>query len=145
MSIFYICSHLRDLLDADVCLLFKVELYANNMTDGPPSTLLVPRTRLDCLLQYQRHLQQPELSIFYSVPFPRLPPATEYQSVIKIKGTILITWRILGDYIRFIQLPSPSCFLHDGYFKLPDVQILHLAIDPYQDLLATLEVSNQQQ
>ncbi|KAF8635492.1 hypothetical protein AX17_003882 [Amanita inopinata Kibby_2008] len=137
-------------IDADVKLRYKIELYANNMINGPPSTIS-SGTRLELLLEHQKRWNRLSWASVRHMPFPMLPQTGQPESnenAILTRGTVLAVFTPLDCYFRFIHLPSKYRGLQyvERNVELPQVKLADLDIDATQDLMLTLEfVGNKMQ
>ncbi|PFH51746.1 hypothetical protein AMATHDRAFT_2842 [Amanita thiersii Skay4041] len=153
-----VCSELLTLIDTDVQLRYKVELYASMMVDGPPSTL-PPGTRLERLLESQRRwhaLEGVPAAVVELPTWVQSPHRLEYHPDLKlaVEGTVLALWiRSRWTVIRFYQLSSPSrgiafaewtVHVRQPHSKDEDgdegeAELVDFGIDPYQDVLVSME------
>ena len=132
------------MVDADINLLYKIELHANCMIDGPPS-LVSPGARLDRLLEHQQRWRRCEWTTIRSLPLPALLKSDGTETTddaILTRGTLSSAFLFLGSYSRFIQWRSNTQDLEylEWDVTLPRHLTLDLDFDSRQDLLAVLEI-----
>ena len=114
---------------------YRIALFASGMVDGPPGNLTTSE-RLELLRRYEASWKNIEWSEHHTIPYPQ--------------GT---TWEFYGNVwghvrgsniIDFIQLPSRLRGISLRQWTLRfDFDVQHFSMDPSQDLLVTIEYSNQ--
>ena len=105
------------------------------MVDGPPGNLTTSE-RLELLRRYEAAWKNIEWSEHHTIPYT---PGTEWE----LYGNVLGHTEG-NDVIDFVQLPSRLRGIHLRQWTLEfDFDVQHFTMDPSQDLLVTIDYSNQ--
>ncbi|TFK72775.1 hypothetical protein BDN72DRAFT_835875 [Pluteus cervinus] len=133
-----ICRQLRLLIKKSVALQYKIELYACNMVDGPPSNV-VKAARLRMLHAHQRAWRRIEWSGRSSIPLSE--PEVSTESAWEFLGGVL--GLAAGQRLRFIQVPSALRGIEEKHWVIENIgfRIKDFGMDPAQDLLSIIEIS----
>ncbi|KAH9884816.1 hypothetical protein C8Q73DRAFT_718996 [Cubamyces lactineus] len=104
-----VCCRWRELIDSDATLQYKIELWANDMIDGPPSEIGV-EDRLRRLREYQERWDDCELICHSSAEFDHRD-ATWCIEAPSTDGSV--AYRVSGDnFSNLVVVSPPSTLRH---------------------------------
>ncbi|KAI0330956.1 hypothetical protein GY45DRAFT_685656 [Cubamyces sp. BRFM 1775] len=133
-----VCRHWRELIDTDTALQYKIELWANDMIDGPPSEIGIEE-RLRRLREYQKRWENRQFSCDSSVEFDQRD-ATWLIEAASTDGSV--AYRVRGDnFLDLVVVSPPAALRHvdQRMWTIPlrniPGKILPIAIDVEQDLV----------
>ena len=125
----------KALIDESTTFQYRISLYASGMVDGPPGNLTTSE-RLELLRRYEASWKNIEWSEHHTISYPQGRAWELYGNVWgHSRGS---------DGIDFVRLPSRlrGISLRQWTLKF-DFDVQHFSMDPSQDLLVTIEYSNQ--
>jgi len=125
-------------VEGTVELKYKIELFAANMDDGPPSSV----SKADCLKLLRAHQ-----TAWKNLTWTKKSVVSYNSFAREIRG---MPWKCLGGVLgsaynrslRFIQVPSVFRGIEEKEWTVEDIgfRVGNFTMDPSQDLLVALEV-----